>query len=439
MSQLGWDHLTREDKAAILKGVEDGVAYGGPYHVELHPQDRCNVDCFFCSTAALRGKDEIPMPRFEEMLGELKEMGTRAIRLAGGGEPLFHRRIEDFLRAIQASGLPIENITTNGVLLRPNLAELLVGVCEQVTVSLNTADATTYGAMMQTNEKNFQRVVDNLGGLVAAKRRRKEKNPHVKVQFLIWRENFRQIPEMYRLARAAGVDSILYNGLAGLAPDQMMNEGETEEMMGLYEELLRVDEYRKIDVVNSFEQDISGRVAQIGVKLGRERSEQSTARRLFHLVTRNDFTLREKVDHFRRLRGLRKVREGNEGLGTYCLIGWHSMLVRSTGLVAPCCLLQGSELGNVYRQSVRDVWYGEPYQRFRRELARIMRSQMEWEHDTEQDKTVTPLCGPKGGCPVGSFYYYPDTPFLRTFNRTVRALETQPESLPHANPPDHPS
>ena len=74
MSQLGWDHLTREDKAAILKGIEDGVAYGGPYHVEFHPQDRCNVDCFFCSTASLRGKDEIPMPRFEELLGELKEM-----------------------------------------------------------------------------------------------------------------------------------------------------------------------------------------------------------------------------------------------------------------------------------------------------------------------------------------------------------------------------
>ena len=435
MSQLGWDHLTREDKAAILKGVEDGVAYGGPYHVELHPQDRCNIDCFFCSTVALRGKDEIPMPRFEEMLGELKEMGTRAIRLAGGGEPLFHRRIEDFLRAIEKSGLPIENITTNGVLLRPNIAELLVGICEQVTVSLNTADATTYGSMMQTNEKNFQRVVDNLGGLVAAKRRRKEKNPHVKVQFLIWRENFRQIPEMYRLARAAGVDSILYNGLAGLAPDQMMTAAETEEMMGLYEELLRVDEYRKIDIVNSFEQDISGRVAQIGVKLGRERSEQSTARRLIHLVTRDDFTLREKVDHFRRLRGLRKVREANEGLGTYCLIGWHSMLVRSTGLVAPCCLLQGSELGNVYRQSVRDVWYGEPYQRFRAELARIMRSAMAWEHDAEKDKTVTPLCGPKGGCPVGSFYYYPDSPFLRTFNRTVRSLETPPESPLHPIPP----
>jgi MoaA/NifB/PqqE/SkfB family radical SAM enzyme len=403
LSQLGWDHLTREDKAAILRGIEDGVAYGGPYHVEFHPQDRCNIDCFFCSTAALRGKDEIPLLRLEEMLGELKEMGTRAIRLSGGGEPLFHRKIHDFLRAIQATGMPIENLTTNGVLLRSEIAELLVGTCEQVTFSLNTADAPTYGAMMQTNERNFQRVVDNL-------------------QYLVWKENFRQIPEMYKLAREAGVDSILYNGLAGLSPEQRMSAAETEEMLELYEDLLRRDEYRKIDVVNSFEQDLSERVAQIGVKLGEERKAISAVRRLARLAARSDFTLREKIDHHRRARGLERMKAANEGLGTHCLIGWHSMLVRSTGQVAPCCLLQGSELGNVYRQSVREVWHGEAYDRFRGELSRILRRRADWRHDPERDRTVTPLCGPQGGCPVGSFYYYPDTPFLRTFNETVRSL-----------------
>ena len=35
MSQLGWNYLTADDKATILRGVRDGVAYGGPYHVEI--------------------------------------------------------------------------------------------------------------------------------------------------------------------------------------------------------------------------------------------------------------------------------------------------------------------------------------------------------------------------------------------------------------------
>jgi len=117
MSELGWKYLTEDDKNTILRGIRDGVAYGGPYHVEIHPADRCNIDCFFCSTAALRGTDEVPLTRLEEMIAELKACGTRAIRLSGGGEPLFHRKAKDFLRTIAASGIPIENLTTNAVLL----------------------------------------------------------------------------------------------------------------------------------------------------------------------------------------------------------------------------------------------------------------------------------------------------------------------------------
>ncbi len=90
------------------------------------------------------------------------------------------------------------------------------------------------------------------------------------------------------------------------------------------------------------------------------------------------------------------------------------MLIRTTGTVAPCCILQGKELGNVYRQSVRDVWHGEAYNQFRAELSRILRDGAAWEHDEAADKTVDGLCG--CGCPVGTFYYTPDTPFLRSFN-----------------------
>ena len=112
MSELGWKYLTAEDKATILRGIRDGVAYGGPYHVEIYPSDRCNIDCFFCSTASLRGDDELPLVRIEELVAEMKAAGTRSIRFAGGGEPLFHRKTKDLLRMVTKSGLPIENITT---------------------------------------------------------------------------------------------------------------------------------------------------------------------------------------------------------------------------------------------------------------------------------------------------------------------------------------
>src|SRR3954449_3773473 len=150
MASLGWKHLTDDDKAQLARGVRDGVAYGGPYHAEIYPADRCNIDCFFCSTAAIRGNDELPLSRIEELMGELRDAGTRSVRLAGGGEPLFHRKTKDMLRAISNSGLPLENITTNGALLRDEVASILLGehVCDEIIVSLNTGDAATYASMM---------------------------------------------------------------------------------------------------------------------------------------------------------------------------------------------------------------------------------------------------------------------------------------------------
>ena len=306
MSELGWKFLTPADKAAILKGIEDGVAYGGPYHVEIHPADRCNIDCFFCSTAALRGTDEVPMPRFEEMLRELKEAGTRSVRLSGGGEPLFHRKIKEFLAAIRASGLPIENLTTNAVLLRAEVLELIADTCDSITVSLNTADEATYASMMKTSARNFQRVVDNTRELIALRRRRKARTPKVTLQFLVWKENYRTIPEMYRLSREVGADTVLFNGLSFLKPEQQMTEAETDEMMALYEEVLRVDQYRTVGTVNSFEQDLSGRVAEMNRRLAGEGNP--FLRKTSWLLRRDGFTLAETIGHLKEGRERKRAR-----------------------------------------------------------------------------------------------------------------------------------
>src|SRR4029079_8829107 len=150
VSNIGWKYLTPEDKSAILRGVADGKAYAGPFHAEIYPADRCNIECFFCSTAAIRGTDELSLQRIEELIDELKRAGTRSIRLAGGGEPLFHRKTKDMLRRISAAQMPIENLTTNAVLLDEETAGILADCCDEVTVSLNTVGGESYSQMMQT-------------------------------------------------------------------------------------------------------------------------------------------------------------------------------------------------------------------------------------------------------------------------------------------------
>jgi len=417
MSELGWKYLTAEDKATILRGVRDGVAYGGPYHVEIYPSDRCNIDCFFCSTASIRGDDELPLARIEALVGEMQQAGTRSIRFAGGGEPLFHRKTKDMLRMIGRSRIPIENITTNAVLLGQEMTDILLdGHCDEIIVSLNTADPDSYASMMQTPARNFDRVLTNVRHIVAERNRRKMRNPQIVLQYLVWKENYKSIPRMYELARELHVDSILFNGLAFLRPDQEMTAEETAEMMRLYEQVVRADEFRHIAQIDSFEQDLRPAVSKMASRLDAERRARGKVRRIAHLVARRDLTWREKIEHQLRVRKSRHVDRESDGLEQPCVIGWHSLVVRTGGPVAPCCILQGSPLGDIFKNSLRDVWYGEEYGRFRRELKRIVDAGASWKPDAAEDRTVVPMCGGKGKdvCPVKSFYYRSDLPFLRS-------------------------
>jgi radical SAM protein with 4Fe4S-binding SPASM domain len=407
MSSLGWKFLTASDKQLIARGVRDGCAYGGPYHVEIHPADRCNIDCCFCSTAAIRGTDELSTTRLEQLMRELQAAGTRSIRLSGGGEPLFHRNIKGVLGAIATSGIPIENITTNAVLLREEIVELLIAArCDQVTISLNTAGAESYAQMMQTPARNFERVLDNVKALAV----RTAPRLSINLQFLVWKENFRTIPAMYALARELGADSIFFSGLAFLRPEQKMTPEETAEMIALYEGVVARDEYRRIDVINSFEQDLTAQLAAMNARVAAARG--GAVRRLARFVIRRDLSWREKVAHRRKLARSRTVEAQVAGLDEPCLIGWHSLVIRTNGVVAPCCILQASPLGDIRTQSLREVWYGDRYSAFRRELSRMMREGESWQHDESTDLTLTPLCGGKE-CPIKSFYFRGDVEFRR--------------------------
>lgn len=423
MSRLGWQYLTADDKAAILRGVRDGTVYGGPYHLEIYPSDRCNIDCFFCSTASLRGNDELPLARIEELIGEAKQAGVRSIRLAGGGEPLFHRKTKDLLRLIGSNGIPIENITTNAVLLGEEVSGILLdGQCDEIIVSLNTADGESYSRMMQTPARNFERVLTNVRHLIAERKRRGKRDPKIMLQFLVWKENFRSIPQMYALARDLDVDMILFNGLAFLRPDQEMSKEETAEMMRLYEDVVRIDEYRRIVQIDSFEQDILPALETMNVRLDAERRGRGVLARAAHLITRRDLTWREKIEHHRNAREGRRIEKLSAGLDDPCIVGWHTMVVRTGGPVGPCCILQGSPLGNIFQQSLREVWYGDDYARFRRELSTIIAAGENWQHDPGRDQTVVPMCGGKGTsrCPIKGFYYKPDLRFLRQLNAVAR-------------------
>src|ERR1043166_3170211 len=161
--------------------------------------------------------------------------------------------------------------------------------------------------MMQTPARNFERVLANVRNLLKERKGEGAKAPAIDLQFLVWRDNYKTIPRMYELARELDVDSIIFNGLGFLKPDQMMSAEQTAEMMRLYEQVVRIDEYRRIAIIDSYEQDIRPQLADMNARIQAERNALGTFVRLAHFVPRRDVPMVQKIQHHRRVAKLQKI------------------------------------------------------------------------------------------------------------------------------------
>lgn len=404
-----WERLDAGEKAAILRSIADGGVAPPPRVVEISWQDRCNIDCFFCSTAELRaGNFELSAARLESMFDEMRDLGVKGVRLMGGGEPLFRKDAAALIAALGRRGLRVTDVTTNGVLLtEPVVRALFETGCDEICVSLNTAEAGSYAAMMQTTEKNFDRVVENVKRAVALKREMGA-DCLIKLQFLVYQENYRQLPEMYRLFRETGADRFWLNGLYPVRPMPTMADEDVVEMLRLYEAVLAQDYFEKLERFSFWERSIAESIAE-------------TERRVFAaapLARRARVKVRHVLDPAaRRARATAELHE-------FCLVGWYSMTVNANGDAVTCCILQdraGAVLGNVGQNSLADVWSSPAYARFRAELREIM-SRRGRVDEFNLACSVEGICAEKDACPNRSYYWSGDADFRKDFHRVVEAM-----------------
>ena len=404
-----WERLSPEEKGSILAAVAGTAGPPPPRVVEISWQDRCNIDCFFCSTSEIRaGNFELSAERLEALFGQMAALGVQGVRLMGGGEPLFRKDAERLIRSLGVHGLRVADVTTNGVLLtEPVVRALYATGCDEICVSLNTADPESYAAMMQTTPKNFDRVVENVRRAAAIKRETGS-DCRIRVQFLVYQDNYRQIPRMARLFRETGADSFWLNGLYPVRPMPMMTEADIDSMLRLYEEVLAEDYFEHLERFSFWERSIADRIdASTRAVFARAPLPRRARTKLRHLASAEA----------RRARKAARLHE-------FCLVGWYSMTVNANGDAVTCCILQDHKsavLGSIHASSLAEIWRGEAYERFRRELREIMARRGEvgsFEHACN----VEGLCAKKGACPTRSYYWSDDLAFRRRLHETVEAM-----------------
>jgi len=171
-----------------------------PIYLEVSPSGGCNHRCSFCALDYMGYK-----PRFldagvmTDRLQEMGRLGVKSLMFGGEGEPLLHPRFRDLALAAKASGLDLA-LTTNGVLLKEDLAGDILPLLTWIKVSCNAGTAATYARVHGPRKEDFDKVLFNLNRAVRIKKER-GLPVTIGVQILLLPENATETAELARICR----------------------------------------------------------------------------------------------------------------------------------------------------------------------------------------------------------------------------------------------
>jgi len=324
------------DPRRYFESVEDRrdrTPERNPVCLYLETTNRCNLLCTTCPRTyeELEPPADMSWDLFTSIVDQLPDL-QRAV-LHGVGEPMLVKQLPDMVRYLKDRGTYVLFNTNGTVLNERNGRALIEAGLDELRVSLDAANATSYLAVRGKNY--FKRILRNVRAFRELQEREGRDRPRVSAWLTGLRETIAELPEFVKVAADIGVKEVYLQRLVffnqeavGLArPDQ-----------ALYDKMNR-DEAAHIEEAAALAQSYgmtfsaSGAACEPGMSL--QRQEHDTP-------------------------------------WSMCRRPWTVMYFTANGRALPCCIAPFSQrgyenytLGDATQQTLREIWNGEAYRSFR--------------------------------------------------------------------------
>ena len=310
------------------------VTASPPVCLYLETTNRCNLLCETCPRTfeTLEPPQDMTWELFTSIVDQFPSIAR--VVLHGVGEPMLVKDLPRMIRYLKDRGIYVL-FNTNGTLLNPKkFQELIDTGLDELRVSVDAADRTTYLAVR--GKDFFNRIVRDVGKFTAFQAQVGSATPKVSIWLTGLKETVQQLPEFVRMAANMGVKEVHLQRLvfddAGFGMARAENS--------LFEQT-QAEEEQAIAAAQAIG-------AQLGVML-----DASGA-------TEPGVSLKNK--------------DGETPWAT-CRRPWSLMYFTAHGRALPCCIAPFSArgysnytLGDATQQSLREIWNGDLYKDFRRNL-----------------------------------------------------------------------
>lgn len=301
-----------------------------PRSLYLEATNRCDSECRTCvrTFRTLEPPADLSLARVTALVEQFPALDRVVVH--GIGEPLLNREIFDIVRYLK-SRVPLVLFNSDAIsLTAPRARRLIESGLDEYRVSMDAACRATYRLVRGVDQ--FDRVVGNVGRLVALQGELDRATPRVSLWFTAGRANLAELPAFVRLAADLGVAEVyvqrlVWNGL-GLATEYNALHGRLRER-----EAQLLDEAERVARAAGITMRASG--------------------------------LTTPLESF-------KAPGGNGRPWSACQRPWTLSYVTANGNVLPCCIspwvardYAALVLGNAFATPFEAIWNGDGYRRFR--------------------------------------------------------------------------
>jgi radical SAM protein with 4Fe4S-binding SPASM domain len=269
---------------------------------------------------------------FDEFKLIVEQIRPLKISLSGAGESFMHPHIFDMIHLAKSSGCSI-NTTSNCTLLTPERCEQIVrSGLDLLKISIDGATPETY--RKSRGEDRFWQVVDGIRTLIDTKKRLGVSTPFIRLNYVIFQGNYRELSATVALAARLGVDAIYFQPL----------------------ELIGIEERSKALVGELTYQNLLHEI------------EHTLHMSWQYRVNTNLKVLFKNLPLYWK-KYMLATHHHNPRI---CILPWFSTYITLDGTVHPCCSCSradpGTIMGNIFETPIQQIWNGKKYQNFRKAI-----------------------------------------------------------------------
>ncbi|MDQ6644784.1 MAG: radical SAM protein [Chloroflexota bacterium] len=305
-----------------------------PRSIYIEPTSRCNELCQQCPRTLLSREDDrdLSFENFRSIVDQFPNLDR--VVLHGLGEPLLNKDLPRMISYLKKRGTYVL-FNSNGIALTARRGQALIDAgLDEYRLSMDGATRETYATVRGVDA--FDKIWRNIKAFIILQQEQNASKPAVSLWFTAMRENLHELPILIDLASEHGVREIYLQRLV------YFEEGLAHSKQAL------------------FRRSTSEELALI------RDCEQLCQERGITFRAAGSATPTESI-----------VRDFGDRPWSGCQRPYTLTYITSSGNVLSCCFApfghrsareyqEERVLGNVFKESIAEIWRGERYEAFRR-------------------------------------------------------------------------